>query len=316
MNGNPNHSNLWKKNKKAKADEIAALIPREYLRPKDKPTRLFMDNEYVTGGYMACLPRICTAVYNALLFHCNTETQSAFPGVETLLDHTGESNLNTVSTAIQILEHYGIILVLRKVGRFGRSNLYIFRDVNYWRAVDKSKGRIKIKGWQVGRYQNESQPDINSEEVKAKIDKLTNLNKNYPKELTNQIKSLADQMRINGRKRPLAIPDSSTHSVFRSAYEGEDIPIWRRNQGFVANTAQEQREDIKIDMTEPANTVEMQENEDIKFDITDTEKTVEKRSGDDINIDIIEQAEKGEIMVDNEETIYLDDIRNDDIGPR
>lgn len=314
MNWNPDHSSLWKRNKKAKADEIAALIPREYLRPKDKPTRLFMDNEYVTGGYMACLPRICTAVYNALLFHCNTETQSAFPGIDTLIDHTGEKNPLTISTSVQILEHYGIIMVLRKVGRFGRSNLYIFRDVKYWRAVDKKKGRIKIKGWQTGRYQNDSVPDIKSAEVKENIDKLTNLNKNYPKELTNQIKSLANQMKINGRPRPLAIPDSFAHSVVRSAYEPEEIPIWRRNQP-VANATPEQRDDIKIDMTETENIGKMQENEDIKFDITDTEITGEKRAEEDINIDIIEPLEKGEIMVDDEKTIYLDDISNEDIGP-
>lgn len=306
MESNSDRSHLWKKIKKHRADLIVASIPREYFRPKDKPTRFFKDNEYVTGGYLAYLPRICTAVYDALLFHCNTETQSAFPGIETLLDLTGEKNPNTVSTAVHILESYGIIGILRQAGRFGRSNLYVFQDVRYWKAVDKSKGRIKIKDWQTGTYQKNAGLDINSGVGANENDKLTNLNKNYPNGLTNLMKSLSDKMNVNSKantRRPLAIPDGSTHSVVQTAYEG-DIP-WRRSE----------REDIKIDNNSPDNAGEMQIKDDINIDIIETDKTGKKREEDSINLDIIEPLENGEKMVDDEKTIYLDDIRDEDIGP-
>lgn len=317
MNKDSDRSHLWKKIKKHKADLIVATIPREYFRSKDKPTRFFKDNEYVTGGYLAYLPRICTAVYDALLFHCNTETQSAFPGIETLLELTGEKNPNTVSTAVHILEHYGIIAVLRQAGRFGRSNLYVFQDVRYWKAVDKTKGRIKIKDWQTGRYQKNTGQDINSEVLASENDKLTNLNKNYPNELTHLMKSLSDRMNVNSKthtRKSLAIPEGSAHSVIRTAYEGE-IPVWRRNDSSVASAAQDQQDDIKIDNIQPDNAGELQKTEDINIDITETEITAIKREEDTINLDIIESQENGGKMVEDEKTIYLNDIRNEDIGP-
>ncbi|MBU6426911.1 hypothetical protein KGQ27_01595 [Patescibacteria group bacterium] len=312
----------WKQDKRARAEEVAASIPAERFRTKDKPTRLFMDNEFVTGHYMSHLPRICTPVYNALLFHCNTETQVAFPGMETLLDYTGEKNPNTISTAVQILEYFGIIMVLRKVGRFGRSNLYVFQDVKYWRAVDKSEGRIKIRDWQTGTYQKKHWLDINSQGSAAEIDKLTNLNKNYPNELTNRMKSLADQMNINKKaekprdiQRELAILQGSTHSVIRSAYEHDVTVIRQPEEGNaipVANATHMQREDINIDRKLTANTGEIQSADDINIDISETVKTDEIRLVNDINIDTIEGSEKGGKKDDG--SVFAPDMRDDDMS--
>lgn len=285
MQSNQDHNNLWKKNKRARADRIVAGISSDRLRLKDKPTRLFLDNEYILAGYVEKLPRLCTLVYLGLLVHCNTETQAAFPGIEKLKKHTGERNPNSIATAIQILEHYNIITVLRSVGEgFGRSNIYLFLNVTYWLAVDNNKPRIKIKDWQEARYQNKDGGGINSVDKDDLVDTLTNLNKNYPKELTNQIRSLADQMRINKKPERLAIPRRSTHNFIQTAYEGKILDT-RPNSGG--------------------------ESSDINIDITDTEITAEKRSGDDINIDTLGEISPKKAHFDDN-SIELPDIRYED----
>jgi hypothetical protein len=65
-----------------RAASLLRDIPFDRLRPKDKPTRYFVDNEYVDGWYVAKLPRLCGAVLDVLLRHCNTETQGAFPSIK------------------------------------------------------------------------------------------------------------------------------------------------------------------------------------------------------------------------------------------
>ncbi len=291
MEPNPYHSNSWKKNRKAKADRIVAGIPRDRLRPKDKPTRFFTDNEYVLGEYQAVLPRLCTIVYNVLLTHCNTETQSAFPGIKTIKKYTGERNPNSIATAIQILEYYNIIAVLRNMGEgVGRSNIYVFQDVRYWKAVDSSQPRIKINDWQKAKYQNKDGCDINQSNKNIPVDTLTNLNKNYPKELTNQMRFLADQMRINKKPERLAIPRRSTDNFIQTAYEGR-IPDYRL----------------------PDNTGKLRESIDINIDTIEPDKNGEKRSGDDINIDTLgeisrKRAEKDENLIELPDIRYEDDM--------
>jgi len=279
MEPNPYHSNSWKKNRKARADRAAAGVPRDKLRQKDKATRLFLDNEFIFEGYSEKLPRLCTLVYLGLLVHCNTETQSAFPSIKTLKRHTGEKNPNSIATAIQILEHYNIITVLRNMGEgLGRSSIYAFLDNRYWRAVDKDKVRIKIKDWQDDKYQISESSDINSVSKDVPVDTLTNLNKNYPKQLTNQIRSLADQMRINKKPERLAIPRRSTHTFVETAYEGRIL-----------------------DTRPPDDTDEIQDI-DINIDTIETEVTAKKRAVDDINIDTLgeisrNKAEKSDNLV-------------------
>ncbi len=289
MQSNQDHNSLWKKNKRARADRIVAGISSDRLRPKDKPTRLFLDNEYILAGYVEKLPRLCTLVYLGLLVHCNTETQAAFPGIEKLKKHTGERNPNSIATAIQILEHYNIITVLRSVGEgFGRSNIYLFLNVTYWLAVDNNKPRIKIKDWQDARYQNKDTGDINSVGKDDSVDTLTNLNKNYPKQLTNQIRSLADQMRINKKPERLAIPRRSTDNFIQTAYEG-----------------------IIQDYRLPDNTGKLRESIDINIDTIEPDKNGEKRSGDDINIDTLGEIDRKRAHFD-ENSIEPPDIRYED----
>ena len=308
-NRNPNS---WKERKRLKAEKFAYDIPFERRRPKDKPTRFFIDNEFVENYYMAKLPPLCCTVLNALLKHCNTETQAAFPSLETIMDLVGEKNPRSTSRAIQILEEYGIIIVQRNLaGGFGRSNLYAFQNSIYWKQIDKNMKRIRISTWKPS-YQKLKSDDIKSDldsEKSNQIDTLTNLNNNSPKELTNQIHSLANQMNINKRQN-LAIPNPSGNIG--------NVPPWRRTE-YVGKLDQIREKN------DPVNTGKLRERSNINFDNIKPEIAVEKRSEDDINIDNIQPLKNGEKTVTPEELdeierkraenpLYLNNIKDEDIS--
>jgi len=281
-------------------------IPFDRLRPKDKPTRYFVDNEYVDGWYVAKLPRLCGAVLDVLLRHCNTETQGAFPSIKRLQKFTGEKNPTSISKAIQILEDHGIIIVQRGQHGFGRSNLYAFQSSIFWKSLDEHSPRIKLSNWK-GRYQKSRNNDIKLDDNSVKsseIDTLTNLNNNSPKDLNNRIKSLADQMRINKRPQGVAIPEGSSNTW---------VPPWHRpdNKGKLGqnrdNNAPVSTGEMQ-DQSNPVNTGKLRETNDINSDNIESEIAVEKRSGDDINSDNIES----EIAVEKRSG---DDINSDNIQP-
>ena len=137
------------------------------------------------------------------------------------------------------------------------------------------------------RYQNKDDSDINLSNKNIPVDTLTNLNKNYPKELTNQMRSLVDQMRINKKPDGLAIPRRSTDNFIQTAYEGR-IPDYRL----------------------PDTTGKIQEI-DINIDTIETEITAEKRSGDDINIDTLGEISRKRAE-EMEDSINLPGIRYED----
>ena len=305
-----------------RATNLLRDIPFDRLRPKDKPTRYFVDNEYVDGWYVAKLPRLCGAVLNVLLRHCNTETQGAFPSIKRLLKFTGEKNPTSISKAIQILEDHGIIIVQRGQHGFGRSNLYAFQSSIFWKSLDENSPRIKLSNWK-GRYQksrnNDIKPDDNS--VKSsEIDTLTNLNNNSPKELNNRMKSLAEQMNVHKRPQRVAISGGSGNTW---------VPPWRRpdNKG---NLGQNRDNNAPVstgemqDQSNPVNTRKLRETNDINFDNIESEIAVEKRSGDDINSDNIQPLKNGEKTELDEiernkaeeptNPLYLNNIRDEDIS--
>lgn len=306
-----------------RATNLLRDIPFDRLRPKDKPTRYFVDNEYVDGWYVAKLPRLCGAVLNVLLRHCNTETQGAFPSIKRIKKLTGENNPTSISKAIQILEDHGIIIVQRGQAGFGRSNLYAFQSSIYWKSLDEHSPRIKLSNWK-GRYQKSRNNDIKPGENSVKsseIDTLTNLNNNYPKDLTNQIRSLADQMRINKRPEKVAISEGSGNTW---------VPPWHRpdNKGNLGqnrdNNAPVSTGEIQ-DQSNPVNTGKLRETNDINFDNIEPEITVEKRSGDDINSDNIQPLKNGQKKAELDEIernkaeepinpLYLNHIRDEDIS--
>jgi len=261
---------------------------------------------------MAKLPPLCCTVLNTLLKHCNTETQAAFPSLETIMDLVGEKNPRSTSRAVQILEEYGIIIVQRNLaGGFGRSNLYAFQNAIYWKQIDKNMKRIRISTWKPS-YQKLKSDDIKSDldsEKSNQIDTLTNLNNNSPKELNNRMRSLADQMSINKRQN-LAIPNPSGNIG--------NVPPWRRTEHV--GKLDQIREN-----NDPVNTGKLRERSTINFDNIEPEITVEKRSEGDINIDNIQPLKNGgkrdeldeierERAEKSENSIYLPDIRDDDMS--
>lgn len=290
-----------------RATSLLRDIPFDRLRPKDKPTRYFVDNEYVDGWYVAKLPRLCGAVLDVLLRHGNTETQGAFPSIKRLKKYTGEKNPTSISKAIQILEDHGIIIVQRGQAGFGRSNLYAFQSSIFWKSLDENSPRIKLSTWK-GRYQkgrnNDIKPSDNSEKS-GEIDTLTNLNNNYPKELNNRMRSLADQMNINKRQK-LAIPNPSGNM--------NHVPPWRRAESVGKldqirennGDKKDDRSSINIDIIESVNTGNLREANDNNSDIIQPLKNGEKR--DELDEIDRKKAEEGP------NPLYLNDIRDEDIS--
>lgn len=294
-----------------RATSLLRDIPFDRLRPKDKPTRYFVDNEYVDGWYVAKLPRLCGAVLDVLLRHCNTETQGAFPSIKRIKKLTGENNPTSISKAIQILEDHGIIIVQRSQQGFGRSNLYAFQSSIYWKPLDEHSKRIKLSTWK-GRYQKGRNHDIKANDNLGKsseIDTLTNLNNNSPKDLTNQIRSLADQMRINKKPQRVAIPEGSGNTW---------VPPWHRpdNKGNLGQNR---------DNNAPVSTGEMQGESSINIDIIESVITGNLREANDNNSDIIQPLKNGEKTdtldeiernkaEEDKNSIYLPNIRDEDIS--
>ncbi len=294
-----------------RATSLLRDIPFDRLRPKDKPTRYFVDNEYVDGWYVAKLPRLCGAVLDVLLRHCNTETQGAFPSIKRIKKLTGENNPTSISKAIQILEDHEIIIVQRSQQGFGRSNLYAFQSSIYWKPLDEHSKRIKLSTWK-GRYQKGRNHDIKPNDNSGKsseIDTLTNLNNNSPKDLTNQIRSLADQMRINKKPQRVAIPEGSGNTW---------VPPWHRpdNKGNLGQNR---------DNNAPVSTGEMQGEGSINIDIIESVITGNLREVNDNNSDIIQPLKNGEKTdtldeiernkaEEDKNSIYLPNIRDEDIS--
>ena len=175
---------------------MVAKVNPTLSRPKHKPNRFVVDNEYVDKGYLAYLPHLCTKIYLALLVHCNTKTQTAFPGIERLKEFSGEKNKNSIFKAISILEDYRIIIIFRTVGGSHKSNLYQFVSSKEWLSVDKSRGRILLTDY-AQRYQSDGPNSIKNEDENGDgIDTLTRSSDNYLKDITSQMDLLADKMRV------------------------------------------------------------------------------------------------------------------------
>lgn len=136
--------------KEANVEESIRYIDKTILREKNKPTRFFVDNEYVDKGFLAAFPHQVTSVYMALLKHCNTKTQTAYPGLKTLQRLTGIKNRNSLITSISMLEEYNILTIVRSKGGTNNPNMYGFVSSHEWSEIDpinKSK-KLTIKQYQ------------------------------------------------------------------------------------------------------------------------------------------------------------------------
>ncbi len=209
---------------KAKIEELKNQIDRSLLRGKRKPTRFFVENEFVEHGYMEKLPKLCTLVYCAILKHGNTQTQVAWPSLTTIQDLTGEKNRNYVANAVRLLVECSILGVVQTKSGFKTLNLYYFKSVDFWKSIAHVKGRLKLKD-SVAQY-----PDIHLRSIRKRrnrsinVDTLTNQNNKSPNSLT----SIGDVLKRKMHKWQLplevAIQDPSGHDVVQTAYEG-NIPL-------------------------------------------------------------------------------------------
>ncbi len=100
-------------------------------RPKGKPTRLWLDNEYFKEGYGATFPHSVFLVYGVLAMHANARTQICYPPTTKIMKLTRITNRNTVFEAIKILEAHNLIEVKRSKGRF--ANRYRLLSASVWK---------------------------------------------------------------------------------------------------------------------------------------------------------------------------------------
>jgi hypothetical protein len=201
-------------------------MDKSKLRTKRKPSRFFVENEYVHGGYVATLPTACSKIYYVLSVHCNNETQVAFPSISTIQEMSGCTNRNTTLKAIATLQEYGIIGIIKTKG-FNMVNVYAFQATRYWKP---------IPGWKekMDRYKNKAQYQFTPhrsnkrEEYRSnRDDTLTNLRDNSPNNITSIKDVLKQKMQEMGMPIPgeqVAIQEPSLHSVVGPA-KHEPFPV-------------------------------------------------------------------------------------------
>lgn len=217
LNQNQKNANLQKQIRE---------MDRSKIRTKRKPSRFFVENEYVHGGYVATLPPACSRIYYVLSVHCNNETQVAFPSISTIQIMSGCTNRNTTIKALGILQEYGIVGILKTKG-FNMVNVYAFQAVRYWKPIPGWKEKMEKYNnksqYQFTRHRSNKQPDYRS----SRDDTLTNLNDNSPNNITNIKDLLRKKMQEMGMPIPgeeVAIQDPSLHSVVGPAKQ-ESIPV-------------------------------------------------------------------------------------------
>ena len=204
-----------------KIQELQQMVDRSKLRGKRKVTRFFIDNEYVENGYMEKLPKLCTLVYQGLLYHGNTETQTAWPSFKKLTAHTGEKNRNYISNALRLLKECGIIGVVQCKKGFKTLNLYYFQSTEYWISLEQTTKRLKLTD-SLAQYPIVTLRSIKRRGVRRKnVDTLTNQINNNPNSVTSIGDVLARRMQKWQRDPQVAISEGSRNTVVRTAYEGD-----------------------------------------------------------------------------------------------
>ena len=201
-------------------------MDRSKIRTKRKPSRFFVENEYVHGGYAATLPNSCTRIYLVLSVHCNNETQVAFPSVTKIQGMSGCTNRNTTMKAIATLQEYGIVGILKTKG-FNMVNVYTFQATRYWKPIAGWKEKLEKyhnkSQYQFTRHRSNKKPDYRS----GRDDTLTNLRDNSSNTITNIKDILRQKMQEMGMPIPgeqIAIQEPSLHSVVGPAKQ-DPIPV-------------------------------------------------------------------------------------------
>lgn len=103
-----------------------------HIRSKRKERRYYIDNEFILLGYAARVGPYAGMVYNVLCCRADNQTQTSYPGKQSIADDAGIS-LEECKRAIKTLEQYHLIHVLReKKGKGWKSNTYTLLDVSDW----------------------------------------------------------------------------------------------------------------------------------------------------------------------------------------
>lgn len=279
LNANQKNANLQKQ---------ISQMDRSKIRTKRKPSRFFMENEYVHGGYVATLPNSCTRIYLVLSVHCNNETQVAFPSITKIQAMSGCTNRNTTIKALSILESYGIIGKFKTKG-FNMVNVYAFQAIRYWKQIPGWKEKLEQYNNRP-QYQFTPHRSNKKEEYRSnRDDTLTNLNDNSPNNITN-IKDVLmkrmQELKIPMPEDTVAIRDGSLHSVDGRAKQ-EHLPVIAGNlREYRSNTS-----DTTIEQNPPPlvdNTTQKQRYRGITDDTT-VEK-ITNNMGHDMNDPNIKSA--------------------------
>lgn len=199
-------------------------INPDTLRNKKKPNRFVIDNEYVKNHYMAKFPPLCTLVLSALLVHCNTERQDAFPSILTIKEHTGCTNIRSVISALRILEAYGIVSIRRSKRGIKAVNVYFFRSARLWRPLSKDMKKIKLTD-PLPQWQNPVHSTGRKENYRTSTTaNLTNLKDNYNNKIQNIGDILRERFKMPEDPSKVAIPEPSSNTV-GNAEKAEDMKV-------------------------------------------------------------------------------------------
>ena len=101
-------------------------------RPRKKPTRYWIDNEFIEQEYLAKLHASVSKVYAVLARHANARTQVCYPSLATIAKESGVVSRSTVIDAVRTLERYALIDVIRSPHK---SNHYLLRDCRTWLPI-------------------------------------------------------------------------------------------------------------------------------------------------------------------------------------
>ena len=122
---NGNYLNKFKKQMDERRETIALPV-----RPQNKKTRLWIDNEYFSEHYGTVLPLSALAVYAVLCKFADARTQTCYPAVALIMRESGVKSEKTVFSSLKKLEQYRIIEICRSKGR--SSNKYTLLASDIW----------------------------------------------------------------------------------------------------------------------------------------------------------------------------------------
>ncbi len=173
---------------------------------------------------MAKFPPLCTLVLSALLVHCNTERQDAFPSIMTIKEHAGCTNIRSVISALRILEAYGIVSIRRSKRGIKSVNVYFFRSARLWRPISKDMKKIKLTD-PLPQWQNPVHSNGRKESYRTgPTANLTNLKDNYNNEIQNIGDILRKRYGMPEDQSKVAIPEPSSNTV-DNAKKAEDTKV-------------------------------------------------------------------------------------------